>query len=200
MIQNELLSRLNIYMKHNHTIPTMKDAWNILLNCWCSVNESRIWCSFCDDETLWDDMTEEEWIEWCAINKFPYTVENSNIDIDYLIHMINMNDNIDDIFLENIPNLTKKQKKRDRDRKYQKHLKNLWHNDRYMICGPYPVDKNGDYVEDNSKEFVRYKRVYREKRSKYLKHVSNKKLRKAKNKPSKGSSYKRYYDFWWQLW
>ena len=45
-----------------------------------------------------------------------------------------------------------------------------------------------------------YKRVYRSKRSKYLKRQSNKKIRKYKGELHNGYQHiHKLYDFWWEL-
>lgn len=43
-------------------------------------------------------------------------------------------------------------------------------------------------------------RFYRGKRSKFLKQQSNKKIRRHQSYISNGGSYKKIFDYWWELW
>lgn len=81
----------------------------------------------------------------------------------------------------------KKRNKRERGLKYKKHLKNLAE----ITCRYYPCPA----IYSNSY----YKRLYRGKRSKYLKRQSNKKIRKYKRCLSDGNMYRKVFDFWWEL-
>ena len=98
----------------------------------------------------------------------------------------------------------KKRNKRERDRKYKKHLKFL-----AEIVPGYPSPaiytdeiwiKGQGYVE-NPKPY--YKRLYRGRgkgMSYYHKKMSNRKIRRYKGElPKKGNSGHRLYDFWWGL-
>lgn len=42
-------------------------------------------------------------------------------------------------------------------------------------------------------------RIYRGKRSRYLKKKSNKQVRKYKDKIASGAGYRKVFDFWWEL-
>jgi hypothetical protein len=93
-------------------------------------------------------------------------------------------------------------RKRERDLKYKNHLKKMEKYTQNWFYSPiYYVDEyyvgRGRWVE-NPKPY--YKRIYRGKRSRYYKKQSNKKIRKYRNEIHKGSSYKKVYDFWWNLW
>ena len=104
---------------------------------------------------------------------------------------------------ENHKNYSKKKRtnKRERYLKYQNHLKYL-----YNIGGYYPspvryVDeiwvKGVGYIQ-NSKPY--YQRLYRGKRSKYLKRQSNKAIRRYKGELHKGYQHiHKVYDFWYEL-
>lgn len=95
----------------------------------------------------------------------------------------------------------KRRNKRERYLKYQNHLRRL-----YKIAGNYypsPVRykdeiwvRNIGYIK-NPKPY--YQRLYRSKRSKYLKHQSNRKIRRYKGKLHKGYQHiHKIYDFWWE--
>lgn len=101
-------------------------------------------------------------------------------------------------------NYSKKKRinKRERYLKHQNHLEYLhktlgnWYPSpvRYMdeIC-----IRGVGYVE-NSKPY--YKRLYRGKRSKYLKRQSNKAIRRYKGELNNGYQHvHKLYDFWWEL-
>ena len=64
--------------------------------------------------------------------------------------------------------------------------------------GAMAVDKNGDYAFDE--DAVRLKRIYRGKRSKYLKKTCNRKLRRTNLKyhAVKRGSYRKLTEFWWE--
>lgn len=92
-----------------------------------------------------------------------------------------------------------KRNKRERYLKHQRHLKDLEEN----TSGYPPVIytdriwvKRYGYVE-NPKPY--YKRVYRGKRSKYLKRQSNKKIRRYKGGLQNGWNCHRLFDFWWEM-
>ena len=93
----------------------------------------------------------------------------------------------------------KKRSKRERDLKYKNHLKYLTENiSGYPSPAMYMNEiwiKGYGYVE-NPKPY--YKRLYRSKRSKYLKRQSNKRIRKYKGALSNGWICHRLYDFWWE--
>ncbi len=90
---------------------------------------------------------------------------------------------------------SKKRNKRERDLKYKNHLKNLcnsYHGHCYFsgcICRD-EVWRHGRYY---------YTRIYRGKRSKYLKKASSKKIRQYKGDISNGNACHKIFDFWWEL-
>ena len=93
----------------------------------------------------------------------------------------------------------KRRNKRERDFKYKEHLKQLENISRGY---PSPVYYNNEiyirgcgYIE-NPKPY--YKRLYRGKRSKYLKKQSHKKIRKYKGELHNGWQCHKLYDFWWE--
>lgn len=91
--------------------------------------------------------------------------------------------------------------KHERYLKHQNHLKYLYE----TVCGYYisPVRytdeiwiKGVGYVK-NPKPY--YQRLYRGKRSKYLKQQSNRKIRRYKGELHKGYQHiHKIYDFWWE--
>ena len=93
----------------------------------------------------------------------------------------------------------KRRNKRERDLKYKNHLKYLAEN---TSGYPSPVMytdeiwvKGYGYIK-NPKPY--YKRLYRGKRSKYLKRQSSKKIRRYKGELHNGWYCHRLYDFWWE--
>ena len=101
--------------------------------------------------------------------------------------------------------LTKDHKKKsihkyERYLKHKQKLKRLYEMSNSMY--PCPVIytdeiwiKGRGYVE-NPKPY--YKRWYRGKRSKYLKRLSNKRIRRYKNELYKGNQCHKLFDFWWE--
>ena len=130
-------------------------------------------------------MTEEEWKQYREEYGLP-SIEDEYIDLeDYKTNTCDL------------PQQTKIQRKRNRDKKYKEHLKRISDYGNYPPPS-YPVDENGDYCKDNP---VRYKRfTYKPGKKKYLRKLSNNKVRKAKDLSSKGSGYRRLFDYWWSLW
>lgn len=95
----------------------------------------------------------------------------------------------------------KRRSKRERNQKYRNHLKFLAE---YPSVYPSPavyIDKiyiRGQGYVENPKPY--YKKYYREQRSKYLKRMSNKTIRRYKGDiPKKGNWSHRLYDFWWEM-
>ena len=87
-------------------------------------------------------------------------------------------------------NNKKKLSKRDRRNKYKNHLKFLNNNLNHYLSPSIVLDKN---------DVSYYKRLYRGQRSKYLKKISHKKVRKYKGELSqKGNSSNKLFDFWWE--
>ena len=93
----------------------------------------------------------------------------------------------------------KRRNKRERDLKYKNHLKYLTENTSDYPSPAMYMDeiwvKGHGYVK-NLKPY--YKRLYRSKRSKYLKRQSNKKIRRYKGELHNGWHCHRLYDFWWK--
>jgi len=100
-------------------------------------------------------------------------------------------------------NNKKKLSKRDRRNKYKNHLKFLNNNLNHYLSPSIALDKNREWVNlfqnDEIKDVSYYKRLYRGQRSKYLKKISHKKVRKYKGELSqKGNSSNKLFDFWWE--
>ena len=69
----------------------------------------------------------------------------------------------------------------------------------YLFSGYFPVDKHGRYA-DNDEDVAYYKRLNRDSpRSKYLKHQSNKAVRKYKGDLIRPSDYRKIFEYWWTL-
>lgn len=87
----------------------------------------------------------------------------------------------------------------DRNKKYKRKLINLARKNIGKWFPPaFPVNENGDWT-DNIEEMYRIKRLYRGSRSKYLKKMSNKKLRRFKGNVSNHGGYRKVYDLWWEM-
>lgn len=95
-------------------------------------------------------------------------------------------------------NRKKRLSKRERDIKYKNHIKQLsklqWYPSPCIYMDEIWIRGIG-YVE-NPKPY--YKRLYRGKRSKYLKKLSHKKVRRyTGDLPRKGNQSNKLFDFWW---
>ena len=94
----------------------------------------------------------------------------------------------------------KRKNKRERDLKYKNHLKYLAKNTSGHPSSAMYMDeiwvKGYGYVE-NPKPY--YKRLYRGNRSKYLKRLSNKKIRRYKGELRNGRYCYKVFDFWYEL-
>lgn len=95
-----------------------------------------------------------------------------------------------------------KNNKYSRDVKYKNKIKRLyedagWHYPPPVVYVDEVCIKKHKYIK-NPKPY--YKRVYRNKRSKYAKRQSNKKIRKYKGELHNGYQHiHKLYDFWWEL-
>ena len=93
----------------------------------------------------------------------------------------------------------KRRSKRERDLKHKEHLKRLEKISRGYPSPVYYTDeiyvRGCGYIK-NPKPY--YKRLYRGKRSKYLKKQSHKKIRRYKGELHNGWQCHKLYDFWWE--
>lgn len=93
----------------------------------------------------------------------------------------------------------KRRNKRERDLKHKEHLKRLEKISRGYPSPVYHTDeiyvRGYGYIE-NPKPY--YKRLYRGKRSKYLKKQSHKKIRRYNGELHNGWQCHKLYDFWWE--
>ena len=192
IIQEELWGRIYSWSKWEGYIPSADEIEdNIIPCCWCDKTGYKIWYAKCSDQIPYNRLTENEWSTVCDQLDIPYAY----------LYEDNKEDNKEDKdVLKYIPIITKRQKKRNRDQKYKRKLRMLWHGSSGWGPGAHPVDINGDYICDEEEEFVRYKRQYNSRRAKYLRKVSNKKIRKKNDIPLKGSGYKKGFDLMWELW
>lgn len=96
-----------------------------------------------------------------------------------------------------------RQRKRSKRERYVRHKNHLRHlhkavSERYPTPVVYTNEiwiKGKGYVE-NPKPY--YKRLYRNRGSKYLKRQSNRKIRRYRGELHRGNSCHRLYDFWWE--
>lgn len=94
----------------------------------------------------------------------------------------------------------KRRNKRERDLKYKRYLKRLSETSGGFPSGAFYTDEvwiRGQGYVHNEKPY--YKRLYRSKRSKYLKKQSHRKIRRYKGELHNGCMCNRLYDFWWEL-
>lgn len=107
----------------------------------------------------------------------------------------------EDIDIVKQKNSSKKKRinKRERDKKYKNHLKQLSKSSSGFPSGAVYFDeiwiKGKGYVK-NPKPY--YKRLYRGQRSKYLKKQSHKAIRRYKGELHNGNMCHKIYDFWWE--
>lgn len=189
MIQDEMWNRIDNWIKYEGYVPSAEDIEDeIIAYCWCGKVGYKIWYTICYENTPYNRLTEEEWTEYCKKYDIPYVYPYENNDTKEKQE-----------FLDCIPKVTKKQKKRLTDQKYKRKLRKLWKESTGWGSGAFPVDINGNYVRDDEEEFVRYKRQYNPRRAKYLRRIGNKKVRKGKDIPSR-SGYRKVFDFCWELW
>ena len=106
---------------------------------------------------------------------------------------------IPDVINQRNSSKLKRRNKRERDRKHREHLKRLDKISRGYPSPVYYIDeiyvRGYGYVE-NPKPY--YKRLYRGKRSKYLKRQSHRKIRRYKGELHNGWRCHKLYDFWWE--
>lgn len=97
----------------------------------------------------------------------------------------------------------KKRSKRERDEKYKKQLRFLSNNGSRYPYGAIWVDRK--WIKGKGYIFLKspyYKRIYRSNHSgnsKKMKVRSNRCIRRYKDEISKGGSYKKIFDYWWEL-
>lgn len=188
VIQGELKNRINNFIVWEGYFPDKGELeWDIIANCWCDKTGYKIWDSCCDDMTPYQILTEEEYEDFCEINNYNITI----------IEEDNNEEEIQEI--DPVPEVTKRQNKRARDKRYKNKLKRMWQYTKNWYPSPaYPIDKNGEYA-DTEEETVTYKRQYSPRRSKYLRKLSNKKVRRKKGISNRGG-YRKVFDYQWELW
>ena len=89
-----------------------------------------------------------------------------------------------------------------RKQSYKRHLANLADNARGYPAGAYRVGYDGWWTDDiNETKYI--KRSYRgnhgSRRSRYLKNVGNRRVRRYKEFVPNRGGYKKVFDFWWEL-
>ena len=140
-------------------------------------------------ETYEDAVKDAEQFLWCdkvggKVYCFGYCTDSYE-DIDIIKHKNHSK--------------KKRRNKRERDLKYKEHLKRLEKISRGYPSPVYYTDeiyvRGCGYVK-NPKPY--YKRLYRGKRSKYLKKQSHKKIRRYKGELHNGWQCHKLYDFWWE--
>lgn len=78
-----------------------------------------------------------------------------------------------------------------RSKERNRRLKKLYDKTKnYYGCGVWYNDKKGRYIRYYPSNVTGY--------TKYLRRLSNRKVRKTKDIPN-GNAYKRVFDYWWEL-
>lgn len=90
--------------------------------------------------------------------------------------------------------------KHERVEKQKRYLKALYEKTFHSYpSSALPMNKFGRWA-DESEEVVYYMRVWRKERSsKYIKRQCNHKVRRYKGEISRGNSYRRLAEFWWEM-
>lgn len=138
---------------------------------YCEDSLSGQWCEKVGGPTLWYGFCDE------AIG----SVTSTNIDENDII----VNDN-------------KRAERRRRNEVYKKHLERLSKDGRCYPSPAWPRDEYNRNIWNSEEAPVWYKRGYRGQLSKYLKKLSNKKVRKYDG-DIRNNKYRRIFDFWWSL-
>ena len=90
-------------------------------------------------------------------------------------------------------------KRRKDDRKHKRKAREIWESGDSYYGGYYPVDKHGNYADEED-DIAYFKRADTGKRSSFLKKQSNKKIRhEDSDEALKGGEYKKKYDYKWEL-
>lgn len=141
------------------------------------------------DLQLEDVVDEFEQFLWC---------DKVGGKVCYFGHCTDFYEGIDTVSYKN-SSKKKKRNKRERDKKYKNHLKQLSKSSSGFPSGAVYLDeiwiKGKGYVE-NPKPY--YKRLYRGQRSKYLKKQSHKAISRYKGELHNGNMCHKIYDFWWE--
>ena len=99
------------------------------------------------------------------------------------------------------PNIQKPKRlyKYYKKKKYKRRLERLANSAGCYPCGACRVNSEGCWVDD-PQETVYIKRCYRSRRkSKFLKHLGNRKVRRYKGFIPSGSGYRKVFDYWLEL-
>lgn len=97
----------------------------------------------------------------------------------------------------------KRRNKKERDLKHKRHLERLWDAKKNVWFPPVLyVDCVWENHEMKDRDKPYYKRLtpnHGGKYQRFYKKVSNKKVRRYKGEISKGSNYKKVFDYWWTI-
>lgn len=146
--------------------------------CYCDKMGAKLYqTGRCTDGEM---ITKEEWDEYRAEHNMP-SIEDEDL--------------IEEKESDPVPEPTKKQKKRYRDIKHKKKIRNLYRKNWWFNVS-YPVNKFGEFDEDN---VAYYKRVYNPPRAKSIRKHCNKRVRKGKDVPQHGG-YRKFSEYRWELW
>lgn len=155
--------------------------WDEVINdhaayCWCEkMGGKPTICGFCSEA---EGPTKEEWDIWRRENGFPPIEDDADEPNDQI-------------------KPTKKQKKRNRDKKYFEKQKRI-----YNAVGrfPSPFRAKRKKNDDRESEILYFRGPGRNHYKRFLKKESNGRVRRTKGFPRKGSNWKKCFDLWWSLW
>lgn len=88
----------------------------------------------------------------------------------------------------------------ERKQKYKRKLDNMVKNNLWWPSPAIWVDKYGHWTDKEEDKLYTKKYSTRRKISKYLKNQSDRKVRRYKGILKSGCSYRKLYDYWWELW
>lgn len=145
--------------------------------CYCEKIGGKLYYGRCDEA---ERITEEEWDKYRENHGLP-PIPKDNPEEEKSV--------------DPVPEPTKKQKKRARDRRYNNHLKKLFQRSSFF-SGAYPVNEEGEYDPENP---VRFKREYNPPRAKWIKKDCNRRIRRRKD-VSKRGGYRKESEYSWRLW
>ena len=157
------------------------------------MKECRL-CPYIKDEfDEWEDILpmcdDEDIIRICNCEKLGHVINNLTCGEE------------DIKLVHNESRKPRKFNKYERKERYKKKLEHLADQASGYPSGAYRVGYDGWWTDDkNNTKYI--KRCYRgnhgSKRSRHLKTIGNRRVRKQKIVPSKGG-YKKVFDFWWEL-
>ena len=154
--------------------------------CWCEkMGGKPTIYGFCSEA---EGPTKEEWDTWREENGFSPIDGTKNFIDDPL------NDTINDPINDPLKP-TKKQKKRVRDKKHKEKQSRIYN----ALSNWYPTPMWPRYKDKDGKVFY-FKVPGRNHYKRWLKKEANKRVRRTKDAPKNGKSYRKFLDIFWEIW